>query len=52
MGCAAERAVDRRTGEGWRGMQDEGKVPVGGGSAGDTQTWQAQILRVRNTCVY
>lgn len=52
MGWVAERAVGSRIGEGGRGMLGGGKGPAGGGSAGGTQTWQAQILRVRNTCVY
>jgi hypothetical protein len=52
MGWVAELAVGRRTGEGWRGMRGGGKGAAGGDSVADTQTWQNQTLRVRNTCAY
>ena len=52
MGWVAGQVVDSRTGEGWRGMRSGGRGPAGGGLAGDTRTWQAQIPRVRNTCAY
>lgn len=51
MGYVAEQAVDKHTGERWRRIRDGSKRPAENGSLVGTQTGQAQILRVRNTCV-